>query len=1370
MTDIDLSRLMGGKSFTIPCTLSCNGYRVTTSALTDTGANAFTLIDTQCAKKISEFTGASFETLKEPVGVKGFDGRAGPAITTILRCNLGVDQRKQYKVPFLVTNLGNYDVILGRKWLSYLDLWLDIRNRQLIWPATLPPVPSLIKQITKSMAELRRTTEPDPAHQADVGRRETAFQRDVLQDPRRIRILQRPNSDEPPAKSQEEGKPVPALLTAPEKRPPINPDWAKMLRTSWTPKDIERHTERLDRQDDLRKMQAELQGQVPGDSQRTVGRPPMRHRPELPAIDIACIGAVGFYRNLTLPNAVPFVTSLCEIDALIRDKEAAEETNDNDLTDEELVERRLPPQYHEFKDVFSKAASDVLPPHRRYDHKIELENGTESDLGYSPLHQQSLDELRATKQYIVDNLYKGFIESSQAPFAAPILFVKKPNGGLRFCIDYRKLNNLTRKDRYPLPLLDETLARLSKAKVFTKLDIRQAFHRIRMDPASEDLTTFRTRYGTYKCKVLPFGLTNGPATYQRYMNDTLMDYLDDFCTAYLDDIMIYSENELEHEEHVRKVLQRLRQAGLQADIRKSEFSVKRTKYLGFIVSTKGIEADQEKTLAIRQWDAPRTVRGVQSFLGFCNFYRRFIRNYGRIAKPLNQLTRKNYAFNFDHACQRAFQELKDRLANAPVLAHYSPELPSMLETDASDGVVAGVFSQRQPDGEWHPIAYFSKTMIDAELNYPIHDKEMLAIVLCLLHWQVQLKSSPEAIRVITDHKALEYFMTTKALTARQARWAEVLAQFNFRIKYKPGASNRADPLTRRERDTDEQMAAKIAFRTQTLLGPEQVDPKIYKELGISAGDVCPIDDATGLDFIDELLQSNRTAASLQEYRDKATQEDLPWTLENGLLKHQDRLVVTDEAQLRRRLIAEAHNQVSTAHPGKNKTRKIITDRYYWPRMAKDIDQFVRNCGACRRATIPRDKTPGLLKPLPIPGRPWQHISMDFHELPKDKKGYDMAMVVVDRFGKRPITIPCYKTVDAPAMAWLFICYIFRYFGPPDTIVSDRGPQFVSAFWKEFTRILGVKLKLSTAYHPQTDGQTEIVNQYLDQRLRPFVNYFQDNWSELLPLMDYAQATLPHDSTKFAPMELELGYQPRTSFDWQQPDDPPTIRERLSRDEAQRFARRLQDAWQKARENLGDAQRTMETQANKRRREPDFGPGDLVWVSTKNWKTERPSKKLDYQMDGPYEILDKIGNSYRLKLPETIKVHPVFSPDRLRKAAADPLPGQTEEPPLPIKVNGDNEWEVDEILASKLSRGTLKYRVKWKGCDPDPEWYPAWNFVGSPHKLQEFHAKYPNPPGPPKYLDEWMNCWHDADDTPPIEHRDKNAPRPKPGDRLSKRGG
>jgi hypothetical protein len=337
-------------------------------------------------------------------------------------------------------------------------------------------------------------------------------------------------------------------------------------------------------------MDQELTGQSPMDSPKTTRRTSPK---TLPTVDIAQISANGFHFNMHLPDNEVFSTTIHEIDLLIEDKEALA-MEDQETMD--LIRTKLPAAYQDFTDVFSKAGSDLLPPHRPYDHQIHLESDTL--LGYSPLYNQSADELRATKQYLIDNLGKGFIITSQAPYASLILFVKKPSSRLRFCIDYQKLNALTRKDRYPLPLIDETLARISQAKIFTKLDIRQAFHRIRIDPSSEDLTTFCTRYGAYKCKVLPFGLTNSPATYQRYMNNVLFDYLDVFCTAYLDDILIYSSNKLEHKEHVKKVLARLWEAGLQADIKKCEFRVHRTKYLGFIISTEGIEVDQDKIQAI----------------------------------------------------------------------------------------------------------------------------------------------------------------------------------------------------------------------------------------------------------------------------------------------------------------------------------------------------------------------------------------------------------------------------------------------------------------------------------------------------------------------------------------------------------------------------------------------------------------------------------------------------------------------------------------------------------------------------------------------------------------------------------------------------
>ena len=361
---------------------------------------------------------------------------------------------------------------------------------------------------------------------------------------------------------------------------------------------ILRRIYKSDTTDSLRKMTDNLQGKLQPKEQGIYQKRPYipTMSKEMVMINIATISATGFHYNMKNKDNIVFATSLYEIDHILEERYSIDLLS---IEETEADLARIPKAYNSYLDTFSKAASDQLAPHRPYDHKIILENGQESDLRTSPLYKMTAIELETLKKFLLENLHKGFLESSQAPYAAPILFVKKPNGGLQLCIDFRKLNAITRKDRYPLPLIDETLARITKAKIFTKLDVRQAFHRIRMDPVSEELTTFRTRYGSYKCKVLWEGLTNGPATYQRYMNDILFDYLDDFCSVYLDDVLVYSENEAEHELHVKKVLQRLRDAGLQVDIRKCEFSVTRTKYLGFIISTDGIEVDPEKVSVIR---------------------------------------------------------------------------------------------------------------------------------------------------------------------------------------------------------------------------------------------------------------------------------------------------------------------------------------------------------------------------------------------------------------------------------------------------------------------------------------------------------------------------------------------------------------------------------------------------------------------------------------------------------------------------------------------------------------------------------------------------------------------------------------------------
>ena len=356
---------------------------------------------------------------------------------------------------------------------------------------------------------------------------------------------------------------------------------------------------------------------------------------------------------------------------------------------------------------------------------------------YKPLSDQ---ETAAMKKYIDEHLGKGFIRPSSLATASLILLVRKPGGGLRFCIDYRALNAVTVKNRYPISLISETLRKLAGSVRYTKLDVIHAFNQIRMKEGHKWLTAFNSRYGQFEYLVMPFGLCNAPGTFQGYINESLREYLDVFCTAYLDDVLIYSAREKDHADHVLQVLKRLHQRGLQVDIDKCEFNTRRVKYLGMIVTTDGIEMDTKKVDAIQKWEAPSTVKDVQALFGFANFYRRFIPNFSKKVKPLNKLTKgtqyttksgnkkiKYGAFEWTTECQKAFEDLKRAFTTAPVLAHYDSKLETWVETDASNFVVAGVLFQKHGK-ELRPVAYFSKKMTPAKCNYMIYDKELLAIV------------------------------------------------------------------------------------------------------------------------------------------------------------------------------------------------------------------------------------------------------------------------------------------------------------------------------------------------------------------------------------------------------------------------------------------------------------------------------------------------------------------------------------------------------------------------------------------------------------------------------------------------------------------
>ena len=383
------------------------------------------------------------------------------------------------------------------------------------------------------------------------------------------------------------------------------------------------------------------------------------------------------------------------------------------------------------------------------------------------------------------------------------MFVKKKDGKLRLCVDYRALNKITKKDRHPLPLINEALDRLGGARYFTKLDIKDAYHNIRIKEGDEWKTTFSTKLGTYEYLVMPFGLCNAPAAFQRWINEVLMEYIDVCCIVYLDDVLIYSNTRLGHQRDVENILKAIQKSGMKIKPSKCEFHKKETEYLGYIISEKGIKADPVKAQAIWDRTAPKTKKEIQCFLGFCNFYRRFIEGFSRTAKPLYDRTQKKYngKWEWGEKEQQAFNELRRKLTTTPVMVHFDPGAPIKLERDASKYVCSGILSQQCEDGKWRPVAYRSKTMEDAECNFDIHDKELLEIIQTFTEWKRYLRGSPKPVRVLTDHKNLVTFMKTKELSERQARWKILLSQYNFRIEYRPGKEGgKPDALTRRAGD------------------------------------------------------------------------------------------------------------------------------------------------------------------------------------------------------------------------------------------------------------------------------------------------------------------------------------------------------------------------------------------------------------------------------------------------------------------------------------------------------------------------------------------------------------------------------------------
>ncbi|GBG70282.1 hypothetical protein CBR_g6409 [Chara braunii] len=881
------------------------------------------------------------------------------------------------------------------------------------------------------------------------------------------------------------------------------------------------------------------------------------------------------------------------------------------------------PRITEFLDAYSDVFETPhgVVPDRPIRHEIILEDGAVPPRGC--IYRKSEKELSVLRAQLDDLLEKGWIRPSSSPYGAPVLFVRKKNKELRLCIDYRKLNEQTVKNAGPLPRIDDLLERLGGAKFFSKLDLKSGYHQLEIRQEDRYKTAFKTRYGYFEWLVMRFGLTNAPATFQAAMTTEFRHMLDRFVFIYLDDILVYSQSLDEHVEHLRTVLERLRQAKYKANRDKCEFARQELEYLGHYVTPQGIRPLAEKIEAIRVWPEPTNTTGVRSFMGLAGYYQCFITEYSRIAAPMTRLQSPKVPFVFDDDARRSFQALKTVMLMAPVLSIYDPTLPTRVIIDASGYGIGAVLEQHDGDN-WHPVEYFSHKVSPINSLDDARKKELLAFVMVLKRWRHLLLGS-RRFTWVADNNPLTYYKTQDTVSSTIGRWMYFIDQFDFTPKHLLSLSNRAADALSRRHDLCAMTHHAFAF-----------DEELQRHF-IRGYEFDP-------DFATLYVQLSSDHQSASHYR----------IIDGYLLLHsrgKDLLCVPSDRRLRTRLLGEYHDSRLTSHFGINRTIARLRQRFRWPDLITDVTRYCDSCEVCRRSK-PCNRNPyayGELRPMPIPQEPGLSIAMDVTDpFPRNRLGHDDNLTVVDRLSKYAQFLPCKYYATASELARLLHTSRICSHGVPEDIVSDRDTRFMSAFWTSLMQESGTKMKPSSARHPQTDGQTERAHQTAQMMLRTLIRPDQKDWVDRLPDIEFAYNASLHPAIGVTPFELHHGGRkgriladlllPRTA-DIDAACSPASIR-------------KYRELLAQARANMQKAQVHMQQQANRHRVPCPIRAGDLVWVSAEEFALEQDvSRKLLPKWFGPWPVTSSAGDepdgpSFVINIPPHRMVLPVFHASKL----------------------------------------------------------------------------------------------------------------------------
>ena len=919
----------------------------------------------------------------------------------------------------------------------------------------------------------------------------------------------------------------------------------------------------------------------------------------------------------------------------------------------------------------------MLPPQRpNFDHRIVLEPDSKPAYrNYVRLGVEETDELAKQLEALLE---KGYIQASASPYGAPALFVKKKDGGLRMCLDYRGLNNITTKDKYPLPNISDILDRVATAKVFSKMDLRAGYHQVRM--ASEDIykTAFVTHMGAYEWKVLPMGLTNAPATFQRLMNSTLAPHRGN-CVVYLDDILVFSNNIEEHKLHLSAVLESLQQAKLKVHAGKSEFGKSEVSFLGHVVGHGMLGMELGKIEAVRDWKLPTTKKQLQSFLGFANFYRTHVERFSHIAAPLTNLLEKADVRGGIVCGEKettAFQQLKSALITAPLLHGIVPAAHKVLFVDASDEAVGAVLHQINTMGEQVPVAFGSRKLTKVERRYPTRDKELLALMFALRQWRHHLLG--RNFTVYSDHESLRYLLTMdiSGRKDRLARWSEELASYDFDLKHVKGTLNIADALSRLEHPTPAEPISTTsvsAVTSKAAMTPHEVQ-------GTSIGDMAK--DAFFGPIV-RALEGRGSASATVEHR---TQR---FRLQEGHLylvgmdsNNMDTLrCCVAGAKQQSLLLKEYHDSESAGHPGVDRTLVALSRHFFWPRMHSAIKRYVRECASCQQTKGRTTAMPP--QPIPVPPGPGHTLSLDFMELPLSTSARNSVLVIVDKFSKLVKIVPTTVNATAEETADIVFSVALTTFGRlPAALISDRDARFTSELWQQVWKSYSTRLHLTTAHRPQADGQTERANRQVLEHLRHYCNQEGADWDKprRLAQVEFALNAHASETTGTSAFELLTGRAAiapiATGVQHVEKAAGTSItpamheaRTRLARDNMEAAGDRMVAA-------NGDGNTIKER----------FKIDDKVLLHTRNYPNRR-AHKLQPPYIGPFRVIEVLSQrTVRLQLPDHYRIHPVINVDQLKRFQELAVPTEG-------GVEGDS-LTIEKIVDAKVVRGKRQYLVRW----------------------------------------------------------------------------